>query len=63
QFYGIKDNPGEDVKFPINSKEVTEVLMKKGLPWWAWVLIGGAVVIGIMFIIASEQISQSGVGF
>jgi len=30
QFYGIKNNPGEDVKFPINVDEVYEVLAKKG---------------------------------
>lgn len=47
QFYGVKDNPGEDVKFPINTEEVADVLMKKGLPWWAWPLI----VIGSMFLI------------
>ena len=47
QFYGVKDNPGEDVKFPIDMDEVEEILMKKGLPWWAWPLI----VIGGMLII------------
>jgi len=48
QFFGVKDNPGEDVKFPITSEEVEEVLMKKGgIPWWAWPLI----VIGGMFLI------------
>ena len=48
QFYGVKDNPGEDVKFPIDMEEVADVLMKKGLPWWAWTLIivGGIFVIG-----------------
>ncbi len=30
QFYGVKNNPGEDVKFPINVDEVYEVLAKKG---------------------------------
>ncbi len=30
QFYGVKNNPGEDVKFPINVDEVYEVLVKKG---------------------------------
>ncbi|MBT8235655.1 MAG: hypothetical protein KJO04_05650 [Bacteroidia bacterium] len=40
QFYGVKDNPGKNVRFPISTEEVAEVLMKKkGLPWWAWVLI------------------------
>ena len=50
QFYGVKDNPGEDVKFPIDTEEVTAVMMKKGLPWWAWTLIGAAL-IGIIFLI------------
>ena len=63
QFYGVKDNPGEDVNFPIDTEEVTSVMMKKGLPWWAWVLIGAAVITGILFIVASEQLSQSGVGW
>ncbi|WP_157473404.1 hypothetical protein [Eudoraea adriatica] len=52
KFYGVKDNPGEDVKFPITVEEVEEVLMKKGLPWWAWALIGVAV-IGIAIIIVA----------
>ncbi len=52
QFYGVKDNPGEDVKFPIDTEEVTAVMMKKGLPWWAWTLIGAALAIGILFLIA-----------
>ena len=48
QFFGVKDNPGEEVKFPITLEEVEEVLMKKeGIPWWAWPLI----VIGGMFLI------------
>ncbi len=40
QFYGVKDNPGEDVKFPINAEEVADVLMRgEGLPTWAIVVI------------------------
>ena len=62
QFYGVKDNPGEDVKFPIETEEVADVLIKKGLPWWAWALIGAAVITAVLFIVASEQISHSGVG-
>ncbi len=56
QFYGVKNNPGEVVKFPINSEEVTAVLMKKGLPWWAWTLIviGGLGVIVIIIALVSE---------
>ncbi len=57
QFYGVKNNPGEDVKFPINAEEVADVLMKEGgVPTWAIVVIsvvGGTVlsllVIWIMF--------------
>ncbi|NNK30233.1 MAG: hypothetical protein HKP04_05200 [Flavobacteriaceae bacterium] len=49
QFYGVKDNPGEDVKFLIDTEEVAEVLMKKGaIPWWAWPLI----VIGGLFVVS-----------
>ena len=53
QFYGVKDNPGNDVKFPIEAEEVADVLIKKGMPWWAWVLvvIGGLTII-LMIIIA-----------
>lgn len=56
QFYGVKDNPGEDVKFPITVEEVEEVLMKKGFPWWAWVLMitGGIFLILIFIGIASD---------
>ena len=54
QFFGVMDNPGEDVKFPINREEVADVLMKKGLPWWAWTLIivGGLFVIGGIICLA-----------
>ena len=52
QFYGIKDNPGENVKFPIDTEAVTAVMIKKGLPWWGWALIGVAV-IGIAFLIVA----------
>lgn len=54
QFYGVKDNPGEDVKYPIDTEEVTAVMMKKGLPWWAWALIvvGGFLVIGLVICAA-----------
>ncbi len=52
QFYGVKNNPGEDVKFPINAEEVADVLMKKGLPWWAWTIIGVAIGVGLVFLIA-----------
>jgi len=55
QFYGVNDNPGEDVKLPISTEEVAEVWMKeKGLPTWAIVVIsaiGGALLlIGIAFL-------------
>ncbi|WP_445383368.1 hypothetical protein [Robiginitalea sp. IMCC43444] len=54
QFYGVKENPGEDVKLLITTDEVKAVLMKKGLPWWAWTLIivGGILVIGIIICVA-----------
>ena len=56
EFFGVKDNPGEDVKFPITVEEVEEVLMKKGFPWWAWVLmIAGGIFLILIFIgIASD---------
>ena len=48
QFYGVKDNPGEDVKFPIDKEEVANLLMKNGgIPWWAWILM----VLGGLFVI------------
>ncbi|MCX2719077.1 hypothetical protein [Lentiprolixibacter aurantiacus] len=62
QFYGVKDNPGEDVKFPITVEEVEEVLMKNGgIPWWAWILI----VIGGFFVvlITVYLIDDSAYGF
>ena len=52
RFYGVKDNPGEDVKILI-TVEVEEVMMKRGLPWWALTFIGKVLAIGILFIIAS----------
>ena len=54
QFYGVKDNPGEDVKFPINAEEVSDVLMKKGgLSTWEWIVIG-VVVIGVVWLLFSD---------
>jgi hypothetical protein len=48
QFYGVKNNPGEDVKFPINSEEVTDVLKKEGgRPTWAIVVIS---VLGVIVL-------------
>ncbi|MBT8235654.1 MAG: hypothetical protein KJO04_05645 [Bacteroidia bacterium] len=59
QFYGVNDNPGEDVKFPISTEEVAEVLMKeKGLPTWAIVVIsaiGGAVLLMGIAMLAYSQ--------
>ncbi|WP_297695306.1 hypothetical protein [uncultured Eudoraea sp.] len=58
QFYGVKDNPGEDVRFPINVEEVEEVLMKKKLPWWAWALIGYLVImasIGLYYVATDDS--------
>ena len=54
QFYGVKDNPGEDVKFPINKEEVADVLMKnKKIPNWViWVPI---VAIGALLIYVAIQ--------
>ena len=54
QFYGVKDNPGEDIKFPINAEEVSDVLMKKGgLSTWEWIVIG-VVVIGVVWLLFSD---------
>ncbi len=51
QFYGVKNNPGEDVKFPINAEEAADVLMKEGgLPTWLIVVISA--VGGIALFIA-----------
>ena len=48
EFFGVKDNPREDVKFPINKDEVVEVMMKKGgIPVWAWILMS----LGIVFVV------------
>ncbi len=52
QFYGVKNNPGEEVKFAINVDEVYEVLAKKGgLPTWAIVLISAGAVIVIVIVV------------
>lgn len=49
QFYGVKDNPGEDVKFPIVSEEVADVLMKnKTIPTWVIMAVIGTVVVGLL---------------
>ena len=61
EFFGVKDNPREDVKFPIDTEEVTAVMMKKGLPWWAWTLIS-VTVIGIVLWIALQDMSLGGAG-
>ena len=59
QFYGVKFGR-EDVKFPINTEKVTAVLLKEGgLPTWAWIVIAGAVVIGVVLWIAAENMSIS----
>lgn len=58
KFYGVKNNPGEDVKFHINAEEVTTVLMKEGgLPTWAWIVIGAVLVVGVVLIIAMNNVS------
>ena len=45
QFYGVKDNPGEDVKFPIETEEVTAVIMQKDRGvFLKWGIIGVIVV-------------------
>lgn len=60
QFYGVKDNPGDDVKFPINAEDVAEVLKKEGgLPTWAIVVIsalgGIALFIAILAILYANS--------
>ena len=64
QFFGVKDNPGEDVKFPITVEEVEEVLMKKGMPWWAWtlIIIGGIAVLWIVGYLIWGGGDTSGIG-
>ncbi|MCP4976507.1 MAG: hypothetical protein GY931_10130 [Maribacter sp.] len=52
QFYGVKNNPGEEVKFAINVDEVYEVLAKKGgLPTWAIVVISAGALIAIVIVV------------
>ncbi|WP_445386058.1 hypothetical protein ACT6NV_04435 [Robiginitalea sp. IMCC44478] len=52
QFYGVKDNPGEDVKFPINSEEVTDVLIKgKTMPDWVLYVLIGVLAVGTILAI------------
>jgi len=62
QFYGVKDNPGEDVKFPINVDEVYEVLLKKGgLSTWAWIgIIGGVLIIAFIIFAITNPVDLSG---
>lgn len=56
QFYGVKDNPGENVKFPIDTEEVAMVMIKKkGIPKWVIIVVGSLVVIGIIIWIAIEN--------
>ncbi len=60
-FYGVKDNPGEDVKFPINTEEVADVLMKKGgFPTWAIVVISAVAGAGLLLLIAYISVSSGG---
>lgn len=60
-FYGVKGPTWEEEKFPINAEEVYDVLLKKGgLPTWAWIVIAGVVVIGVVLWIAAENVSGIG---
>ena len=63
QFYGVKNNPGEDVKFSINVDEVYEVLIKKGgLSTWAIIgIIGGVLVITVIILALTVEPSFSGI--
>ncbi|WP_339627928.1 hypothetical protein [uncultured Maribacter sp.] len=58
-FYGVKDNPGEDVKFPINADEVAEVLKKEGLSTWAMIAIIAIPVIIIAYILIKDAIYKN----
>ena len=61
QFFGVKDNPGEDVKFPIATEEVADVLVKNGkIPWWAWplIVIGGVFVISLVIYLVNGLITD-----
>ena len=62
QFYGVKNNPGEDVRFAINVDEVYEVLLKKGgLSTWAWIaIIGGVLIITVIILALSVNPDVSG---
>ena len=52
QFYGVKDNPGEDVKFPIDTEEVADVLMKnRTIPTWLIMAVIGTVVVGFLVLL------------
>ena len=64
QFYGVKDNPGKDIKFSINAEEVAEVLMKEGeFPRWAWIAIGTVVFIGLILILVVKPNMNINTGF
>lgn len=62
QFYGVKNNPGEDVRFAINVDEVYEVLLKKGgLSTWAIIaIIGGVLVITVIILALTVTPDLSG---
>lgn len=56
QFYGVKDNPGEDVKFPIDTEDVADVLMRKnGIPTWFIAVLIGALAIGILVCVIAIE--------
>lgn len=56
KFFGIKDNPGESVKFPIDIEEIKAVMMKKGFPWWVWVLmVTGAIFLILIIVYAVDD--------
>ncbi len=57
-FYGVKDNPREDVKFPINAEEVVDVMLKdRGMPTWAIVVISAVAGAGLLLLIALWGVS------
>lgn len=61
KFFGIKDNPGENVKFPIDAEEVKAVMMKKGFPWWAWVLmVSGAIFLILIIVYVADDTAYYG---
>ena len=68
QFYGVKADydTRENVKFPIYTDEVYEVLLNEGgfstWPTWAWIVfgvLGVGVILGIIYLITASNTNPS----